>query len=98
MFKHSLIAVAAAAAALPALAQEVVKIGHVAPITGPQGHYGKDNENGVRMAIDDLTAQGFAIAGRKVTFGSPIHKDVVADRTATVLQRLDDAGSIDTGS
>jgi ABC-type branched-subunit amino acid transport system substrate-binding protein len=24
----------------------VVKLGHVAPMTGPQAHLGKDNENG----------------------------------------------------
>lgn len=35
-----------------ACAQTVVKIGHVAPISGPQAHYGRDNENGARMAID----------------------------------------------
>ena len=29
----------------------VVKIGHVAPISGAQAAYGKDNENGARMAI-----------------------------------------------
>jgi ABC-type branched-subunit amino acid transport system substrate-binding protein len=28
-----------------------VKIGHSAPLTGPQAHLGKDNENGARLAI-----------------------------------------------
>jgi aspartyl-tRNA(Asn)/glutamyl-tRNA(Gln) amidotransferase subunit A len=50
--------------------------------------------HGVPLAHKDL----FYRAGRKVTFGSPIHKDVVATSTATVLRRLDDAGAIDTGS
>jgi branched-chain amino acid transport system substrate-binding protein len=27
-----------------------VKIGHVAPLTGPIAHLGKDNENGARLA------------------------------------------------
>jgi len=31
----------------------VVRIGASAPLTGPQAHLGKDNENGTRMAIDD---------------------------------------------
>lgn len=50
-----------------ALAQDmVVKIGHVAPMSGPQAHYGKDNENGARMAVDDLNAKGVTIGGKKV--------------------------------
>ncbi|MFY8104783.1 MAG: branched-chain amino acid ABC transporter substrate-binding protein, partial [Ramlibacter sp.] len=36
-------------------AQElVVKIGHVAPTSGAIAHLGKDNENGARMAIEEL--------------------------------------------
>ncbi|NBW45104.1 MAG: branched-chain amino acid ABC transporter substrate-binding protein, partial [Betaproteobacteria bacterium] len=35
-------------------AQTVIKIGHVAPLTGNQAHLGKDNENGARLAIEDL--------------------------------------------
>ncbi|MES3000721.1 MAG: branched-chain amino acid ABC transporter substrate-binding protein, partial [Pseudomonadota bacterium] len=33
---------------------QVVKIGHVGPVSGAQAAYGKDNENGARMAIEDL--------------------------------------------
>ncbi len=44
----------------------VVKIGHVAPVSGAQAHYGKDNENGARMAIEDLNAKGVMIGGKKV--------------------------------
>ena len=53
--------VAAAAAVLTStvMAQDmVVKIGHVGPVSGAQAHYGKDNENGARMAIEDLNAKG----------------------------------------
>ena len=46
----------------------VVKIGASAPLTGPQAHIGKDNENGTRMAIDDANARGITIAGKKVRF------------------------------
>ena len=42
---------------------QVVKIGHVAPLSGAQAHYGKDNENGVRMAIEDINAQNLVIGG-----------------------------------
>ena len=46
----------------------VVKIGHVAPTSGGQAHLGKDNENGARMAIDELNAKGTTIGGKKVKF------------------------------
>ena len=60
------VAAAIAAVAGVTAAQEVVKIGHVAPVSGAQAHYGKDNENGARMAIEELNAQGVTIGGKKV--------------------------------
>jgi len=42
----------------------LVKLGHAAPLTGPQAHIGKDNENGAQMAVDDANAAGIVIAGR----------------------------------
>ncbi|MDR2326251.1 MAG: branched-chain amino acid ABC transporter substrate-binding protein [Acidovorax sp.] len=51
-----------------AMAQEVIKIGHIGPVSGPQAHFGKDDENGVRMAIEDLNAKGMEIGGKKVKF------------------------------
>ena len=44
----------------------VVKIGHVGPTSGSIAHLGKDNENGARMAIDELNAKGVVIGGKKV--------------------------------
>lgn len=49
-----------------ALAQDVVKIGHVGPTSGQIAHLGKDNENGARMAIEELNAKGVTIGGKKV--------------------------------
>ena len=46
----------------------VVKIGHVGPTSGSIAHLGKDNENGARMAIDDLNAKGVMIGGKKAKF------------------------------
>jgi branched-chain amino acid transport system substrate-binding protein len=52
-----------------AMAQElVVKIGHVGPTSGGIAHLGKDNENGARMAIDELNAKGVTIGGKKAKF------------------------------
>ena len=47
---------------------QVVRIGHVGPLSGPQAHYGRDTENGVRLAIDDLNAQNVVIGGKPVRF------------------------------
>ena len=35
---------------------QTVRIGHAAPMSGGQTHYGKDNANGATMAIEDLNA------------------------------------------
>ncbi|MEO8281234.1 MAG: branched-chain amino acid ABC transporter substrate-binding protein [Ideonella sp.] len=56
-------------AAAGASAQDlVVKIGHVGPTSGAIAHLGKDNENGARMAIDELNAKGVMIGGKKAKF------------------------------
>ena len=44
---------AAPVAAAPAAEEVIVRIGHVAPLTGPIAHLGKDNENGARLAVED---------------------------------------------
>jgi branched-chain amino acid transport system substrate-binding protein len=64
-----LAAVAAAMFAGAAAADDlIVKIGHVGPTSGAIAHLGKDNENGARMAIDDLNAKGVMIGGKKAKF------------------------------
>ncbi|WP_426110275.1 branched-chain amino acid ABC transporter substrate-binding protein [Massilia sp. PWRC2] len=75
-----------------ASAQEVVKIGHVAPISGPSAHLGKDNENGARMAIEELNAKGFMINGKKVTLQLLAEDDGGDPKQGTaVAQKLVDA-------
>ena len=44
------VALVVAGMAVAASAQEVVKIGTMSPLSGPQAHYGKDNVAGVRFA------------------------------------------------
>src|SRR5665213_715284 len=66
-----LAAVAAAmfAGGVAAAADEItVKIGHVGPTSGGIAHLGKDNENGARMAIDDLNAKHVKIGGKTAHF------------------------------
>ncbi|QYF91879.1 branched-chain amino acid ABC transporter substrate-binding protein [Massilia sp. PAMC28688] len=75
-----------------ASAQEVVKIGHVGPISGASAHLGKDNENGARMAIEELNAKGFTINGKKVTFQLVTEDDGADPKQGTsVAQKLVDA-------
>jgi len=87
------VAAGLAAVAGMALAQDmVVKIGHVAPLSGAQAHYGKDNENGVRMAIEDLNAQGVTIGGKKVKFEIQAEDDAADPKQGTAAaQKLCDA-------
>jgi len=87
------VAAAIAAVAGLAAAQQVVKIGHVAPTSGPQAHYGKDNENGARMAIADLNAKGVTIGGTKVTLELVAEDDAADPKQGTAAaQKLCDAG------
>jgi branched-chain amino acid transport system substrate-binding protein len=86
------VAAAIAAVAGMASAQDVVKIGHVAPISGAQAHYGKDNENGVRMAIEDLNKAGVMINGKKVTLEIQAEDDAADPKQGTAAaQKLCDA-------
>ncbi len=73
--------------------EQVVRIGSVAPLTGPQSHLGKDNENGARLAIADANSQGIYLAGKKVRFELISEDDAADPRTATVVaQKLVDDG------
>lgn len=70
----------------------VVRLGHVAPISGPQAHYGKDNENGARFAIDDLNKQDITIGGQKVKWELLAEDDAADPKQGTaVAQKLCDA-------
>lgn len=64
----ALAAVSALGAATSAGAQEVVTFGHSAPLTGPQAPNGKDNENGARLAIEELNKENINIGGKTITF------------------------------
>jgi branched-chain amino acid transport system substrate-binding protein len=75
-----------------AYAQEVVKIGHVSPVSGPSAHLGKDMENAARMAVDELNAKPFTINGKKVTLQLQLEDDGADPKQGTaVAQKLVDA-------
>jgi branched-chain amino acid transport system substrate-binding protein len=98
-FSHGFaFAIAAATLGLPGCSKEqtpsselVVKIGSVAPLTGPQAHLGKDNDNGARLAIDEVNATGVTIGGKKVKFELISEDDQADPKTATIVaQKLVD--------
>jgi len=89
--KKQAVLVAGIALAGMASAQEVVKIGHAAAVTGPVAYFGKDTENGARMAIEALNARGVSIAGKKVRFELAAEDDGGDPKQATaVAQKLVD--------
>jgi branched-chain amino acid transport system substrate-binding protein len=88
------IAVASALAAFAgsAAAQTVVKIGHVGPTTGGIAHLGKDNENGAKLAIEDLNAKKIKIGGQEVKFELLAEDDAADPKQGTAAaQKLVDA-------
>ena len=90
------LSVAAAIAAVAGMASaqdvQVVKIGHVAPVSGAQAHYGKDNENGARMAIEELNTQNIVIGGKKIKFELQAEDDAADPKQGTAAaQKLCDA-------
>lgn len=97
--KHRLLGLAIAsvfaAAMAPATAQTVVKIGHVAPLTGSIAHLGKDNELGAKLAIEELNAKKLTIGGKQVTFELLSEDDAGDPKQGTAAaQKLVDAGVV----
>lgn len=87
-----------ATAAAPALA-EVVKLGVLAPLTGPAAADGEEYVQGARLAIDELNAAG-GVAGYTFELEVADVQDQSADAVATGVERLlgdRDMGAILTG-
>jgi len=100
-------AASAASAPTPASNATVVKIGHVAPLSGPLAHLGQDNENGARLAIEEISAQGLTIDGHAIHLeldaqddaadpkkGTAAAQQLVADHVVAVVGHLNSAVSI----
>ncbi len=90
---NTIVAAAVVMLGTSAYAQDmVVKIGSVAPTSGGIAHLGKDNENGARMAIDELNAKGTTIGGKKVKFELVAEDDAGDPKQGTaVAQKLADS-------
>ncbi len=86
-----------AEAAKPAApAETVVKIGHVAPLTGAIAHLGKDNENGARLAVEEINAAGGIKAGGTTYKLELVAEDDKADpKEGTIAaQKIVDSGAV----
>jgi len=77
-------------------ASPVIRIGSAAPLTGEIAHLGKDNENGARMAVDEINAAGGLKLGDKTFRLELVGEDDKADpREGTLAaQKLVDEGVV----
>jgi branched-chain amino acid transport system substrate-binding protein len=72
---------------------EVVKVGVAGPLTGGQSNFGKDDERGVRLAVEDLNRKPMVINGQPVTFAVVSEDDAADPKTGvSVAQKLVDSG------
>ncbi len=93
----SAVAIAAVALTLVACGKKgddamIVKIGHVGPTSGAIAHLGKDNENGAKMAIEELNAAGLKFGDKAVKFELLAEDDGADPKQGTAAaQKLVDA-------
>lgn len=82
-----------ASPAIQAQTTQTVRIGHAAPLSGAAAHWGKDNENGVRLAIEELNKQKLVIGG-KVTQFELLSQDDQGDpkQAVSVAYQMVDSG------
>lgn len=87
---------AQAPAPAPAPVVAVIKVGHVAPLTGGIAHLGKDNEQGARLAVDEINAAGGLKLGDQTYKLELVPEDDKADpKEGTIAaQKLVDAGVV----
>jgi len=92
LFQLTALAASMALTSLAMAQEQVIKIGHVGPLSGAIAHLGKDNENGARLAIEDLNAKGISIGGKKVKFELVAEDDASDPKQGTAAaQKLVDA-------
>ncbi len=72
-------------------AERVVRLGFAAPLTGPQAHHGKDMQNGVVLALEEINSERPVIGGQPVRFELLSEDDQADPRQGTVVaQKLVD--------
>lgn len=72
---------------------QLVKLGHTGPLSGANAFAGKDNESGIRMAVDDLNAKKLVVGGKTLKFELESEDDQCDPKAGVaVAQKLMDAG------
>ena len=87
--------------------KQIVVLGHAGPLTGPIAHQGKDDENGVALALEEANASAPVIGGKRITFrmlseddqgdpkiGTLVAQKFVDARVAAVIGHLNSGVSI----
>lgn len=96
MKKLSMLATCVAGALLSVNAMadvQEIKLGFAAPMTGGQAQYGKDMQNGVVLAVEEMNASKPKIDGKDVRFVLLSEDDQADPKTGSVVaQKLVDAG------
>jgi branched-chain amino acid transport system substrate-binding protein len=70
----------------------LIKLGFAAPLTGPQALYGKDMQNGIELAIDEINRAHPKLQGQPIQFQLIAEDDQADPRIATqIAQRFVDA-------
>lgn len=92
-FNMAPLALAALLALQANAAEQVVKIGVSGPLSGSNAFAGKDNENGVRLAVEELNAQKIQVGGNVLRFELQSEDDQGDPKQGvTVAQKFADAG------
>ncbi|HEY0847669.1 MAG TPA: branched-chain amino acid ABC transporter substrate-binding protein [Noviherbaspirillum sp.] len=75
--------------------QVTVRIGVVAPMSGPLAQYGKDIANGAQIAVDELNSDHFSIQRKRARFELVVEDDKASpEEGKAAAQRLIDAGVV----
>ena len=79
----------------PAVMADEIKIGIMVPITGSEATYGKDMENAITMAVEEINAKG-GVLGKKIvtTTGDPACDPQQGTSAATKLVSEDVVGVV----
>jgi len=89
---HLALAALLATASTAHAAEQLVKIGVSGPLSGANAFAGKDNENGVRLAIEELNAQKLQVGGNTLRFELQSEDDGGDPKQGvTVAQKFADA-------
>ena len=81
--------------AVPAQAQETIKLGMTSALTGPFNEFGEGNRRGVVLAIELFNKNG-GLNGRKAELAEALDDQLVPDRAVQNMRRILD--KLSTGS